>query len=103
MNGLASTFRFYKEKGPDYHPPDDAEGDAALAGDKPFIMHPDGFGWIWVPSGLNDGPLLHTTNHSNPRLSINFTQHARLIRPPTVKRALIILTRIHRTGASPMS
>ena len=26
-------------------------------GDKPFIMHPDGVGWIWVPSGLKDGPL----------------------------------------------
>ena len=33
------------------------EGDAALAGDKPFILHPDGFGWLWVPSGLKDGPL----------------------------------------------
>ena len=37
--------------------PPDAEGDAALAGDKPFILHADGFGWIWVPIGLNDGPL----------------------------------------------
>ncbi len=26
-------------------------------GDAPFIMHPDGLGWIWVPSGLKDGPL----------------------------------------------
>ena len=29
----------------------------ALAGDKPFILHPDGRGWIWVSSGLKDGPL----------------------------------------------
>ncbi len=48
---------FTKDKRPDYQPPDGAEGDAALGGDKPFIMHPDGFGWIWVPSGLKDGPL----------------------------------------------
>jgi formate dehydrogenase major subunit len=48
---------FTKTKPPDYMPPPDAQGDAALAGDKPFILHPDGFGWIWVPSGLNDGPL----------------------------------------------
>jgi formate dehydrogenase major subunit len=48
---------FTKTKPPDYTPPPDARGDAALAGDKPFILHPDGFGWIWVPSGLNDGPL----------------------------------------------
>jgi formate dehydrogenase major subunit len=48
---------FTKDKRPDYRPPENAQGDAALAGDKPFIMHPDGFGWIWVPSGLKDGPL----------------------------------------------
>ncbi len=48
---------FAKEKRPDYRPPDGAKGDDALAGNKPFIMHPDGFGWIWVPSGLKDGPL----------------------------------------------
>jgi formate dehydrogenase major subunit len=48
---------FTKSKSPDYRPPDGAKGDDALGGDKPFIMHPDGFGWIWVPSGLEDGPL----------------------------------------------
>ncbi len=48
---------FKKDKPPDYKPPENAKGDAAIPGDKPFIMHPDGFGWIWVPSGLKDGPL----------------------------------------------
>ena len=48
---------FTATKAPDYKPPADAVGDAALAGDKPFILHADGFGWIWVPVGLNDGPL----------------------------------------------
>jgi formate dehydrogenase major subunit len=48
---------FTPTKAPDYEPPEDAKGDDALAGDKPFIMHPDGFGWIWVASGLKDGPL----------------------------------------------
>ena len=38
-------------------PPPGAEGDAALAGDKPYILHADGMGWLWVPVGLNDGPL----------------------------------------------
>jgi formate dehydrogenase major subunit len=28
-----------------------------LAGDKPFIMHPEGLGRLYVPSGLKDGPL----------------------------------------------
>jgi formate dehydrogenase major subunit len=48
---------FTKEKPPDYQPASDAKGDDAIAGDKPFIMHPDGVGWIWVSSGLKDGPL----------------------------------------------
>ena len=26
-------------------------------GRRPFILHPDGVGWIWVASGLEDGPL----------------------------------------------
>ena len=48
---------FTATKTPAYHPSAEATGDDALAGDKPFIMHPDGFGWLWVPSGLQDGPL----------------------------------------------
>jgi formate dehydrogenase major subunit len=48
---------FVATKPPDYQPPEGAEGDDALAGDKPFILHPDGLGWIWVPAGLKDGPL----------------------------------------------
>jgi formate dehydrogenase major subunit len=48
---------FTRDKAPDYVPPEGAKADAALPGDAPFIMHPDGMGWIWVPSGLKDGPL----------------------------------------------
>ena len=48
---------FTETKPPNYIPPPGAEGDAALAGDKPYILHADGFGWLWVPVGLNDGPL----------------------------------------------
>jgi formate dehydrogenase major subunit len=48
---------FTSTKPPGYRPPADAVGDAGLAGDRPFLLHPDGFGWIWVPAGLADGPL----------------------------------------------
>ena len=48
---------FTRGKAPDYKPGADQGGDEALAGDAPFIMHPDGMGWLWVPSGLKDGPL----------------------------------------------
>jgi formate dehydrogenase major subunit len=29
----------------------------AIAGSAPFIMHPDGVGWLFAPSGVRDGPL----------------------------------------------
>ena len=48
---------FTRGKAPDYVPGPDEGGDEALPGDAPFIMHPDGMGWLWVPSGLKDGPL----------------------------------------------
>jgi formate dehydrogenase major subunit len=48
---------FVATKAPDHQPAADAEGDAGLAGDKPFILHADGMGWLWVPTGLADGPL----------------------------------------------
>ena len=44
-------------KTPDYRPSADARGMAAIAGDAPFRMHPDGRGWLYVPYGLKDGPL----------------------------------------------
>ena len=48
---------FEKDKSPDYRPQKGATGMAAIAGDKPFVLHPDGVGWLFVPSGLKDGPL----------------------------------------------
>jgi formate dehydrogenase major subunit len=48
---------FTKSKRPDFAGDPEKGGDEALAGDAPFIMHPDGVGWLWVPSGLKDGPL----------------------------------------------
>ncbi len=48
---------FPADKRPDYRPGDDARGMDALPGDAPFIMHADGLGWLFVPTGLEDGPL----------------------------------------------
>jgi formate dehydrogenase major subunit len=44
-------------KAPDYTPPPGAQGMDAIAGSDPFIMKPDGKGWLFVPKGLRDGPL----------------------------------------------
>jgi formate dehydrogenase major subunit len=48
---------FQEDKPPDYVPPDDAEAEDAIAGDHPFIMQADGRSWLFVPQGLEDGPL----------------------------------------------
>jgi formate dehydrogenase major subunit len=51
---------------PDYEkemPPDRAtnihegHGTEALGGAKPFTLHPDGVGWLYVATGLKHGPL----------------------------------------------
>jgi formate dehydrogenase major subunit len=48
---------FEPEKPPDYRPPPGAKGMAAIAGNQPFIMKPDGLGWLYAPGALKDGPL----------------------------------------------
>jgi formate dehydrogenase major subunit len=48
---------FTVTKAPEYRPPENAQGDEALGGEKPFIMHPEGLARLYVPSGLKDGPL----------------------------------------------
>ncbi len=44
-------------KAPDYTPAPGATGMDAISGKDPFIMKPDGKGWLFAPSGLKDGPL----------------------------------------------
>jgi formate dehydrogenase major subunit len=48
---------FTPDKAPDYKPPKDAWGTDALTGREPFIVHPDGLGWLYAPAGLVDGPM----------------------------------------------
>jgi formate dehydrogenase major subunit len=48
---------FDKNKSPDYRPQPGTRGMDAIGGDKPFTLHPDGVGWLFVTSGLKDGPL----------------------------------------------
>ena len=70
---------FTKKKRPDAKGDPEKGGDEALPGDAPFIMHPDGAGWIWVASGLKDGPLpthyepleSNTTNALYPKQQTN--------------------------------
>ena len=48
---------FAPTKAPNAAAKSDGIGLDALAGTDPFIMKPDGKGWLFVPSGLVDGPL----------------------------------------------
>src|SRR5947208_3286112 len=48
---------FAPNKAPGSKAAPDASGLDALSGSEPFIMKPDGVGWLYVPSGLVDGPL----------------------------------------------
>jgi formate dehydrogenase major subunit len=58
---------FKEDMPPDYEPPDGAQAEDALRGDEPFIMQADGRGWLFVPSGLTDGPLpTHYEPHESP-------------------------------------
>src|SRR4051794_14292628 len=52
---------------PDHEPPPDATAEKALRGTEPFIMQADGKAWLYVPSGLVDGPMpTHYEPHESP-------------------------------------
>jgi formate dehydrogenase major subunit len=58
---------FEEDKAPGYEPGEDDKAEMALRGDEPFIMQPDGKGWLYAPSGLTDGPLpTHYEPHESP-------------------------------------
>jgi formate dehydrogenase major subunit len=58
---------FEPDKDPAYEPPQDAKGMQAISGSAPFILHPDGLGWLYAASGLVDGPLpTHYEPHESP-------------------------------------
>jgi formate dehydrogenase major subunit len=48
---------FPLSKSPDFRPEPGAVGMDAHSGTDPFIMKPDGKGWLFAPKGLKDGPL----------------------------------------------
>jgi formate dehydrogenase major subunit len=68
---------FEETKPPSYVPPDDARAEEAIAGDHPFIMQSDGRSWLFVPQGLEDGPLpTHYEPHESPFENPLYSQRA---------------------------
>ncbi len=58
---------FAPDLAPGTQPHPDATGVEALGGDDPFVVQPDGKGWLWAPAGLLDGPLpTHYEAHESP-------------------------------------
>ena len=57
----------FVERAPDYRPGPEARGKDTISGIDPFVMQSDGKGWIFAPSGLEDGPL---PTHYEPQESI---------------------------------
>jgi formate dehydrogenase major subunit len=65
------------DKPPDYVPPEGARAEAALRGDDPFLLQPDGKAWLFVPSGVVDGPLpTHYEPHETPARNRLYTQRS---------------------------
>jgi formate dehydrogenase major subunit len=55
--GLGDAPDFPATKAPGFRPEEEAHALDAISGDKPFIVSPDGRGWLFAPTGLVDGPL----------------------------------------------
>jgi formate dehydrogenase major subunit len=74
---------FKKTLPPDHKAEPEKGGLEALDGDKPFGLHPDGRGWLYVSSGLKDGPL---PTHFEPIESLFHNPlYPVQINPPTKK------------------
>jgi len=58
---------FIADRPPSYRPSADARGKETIGGADPIIMQADGRSWIFVPSGLEDGPL---PTHYEPEESV---------------------------------
>jgi len=58
---------FIADRPPSYRPERGASGLDTISGIDPFIRQADGKGWIYVPSGLLDGPL---PTHYEPQESV---------------------------------
>ncbi|MFI6450468.1 formate dehydrogenase [Streptosporangium amethystogenes] len=66
---------FEATKRPDYRPPEEATGVAALSGIDPFIMQADGKGWLFAPAGVVDGPLpTHYEPQDSPVPNLLYSQ-----------------------------
>jgi len=62
----------------------EGHGVEALGGARPFTLHQDGVGWLYVPSGLKDGPL--PTHYEPLESPVHNPIYEQQINPPVKKR-----------------
>jgi formate dehydrogenase major subunit len=68
---------FAADKKPSYEPGPSSRAADAIGGADPFVMQTDGKGWLYVPSGLTDGPLpTHYEPHESPVRNPLYEQQA---------------------------
>jgi formate dehydrogenase major subunit len=78
---------FAEDTAPTYEPPDGARAQQAIGGADPFVMQTDGKGWLYVPSGLTDGPLpTHYEPHESPFANPLYAQQANPARQVFARR-----------------
>jgi formate dehydrogenase major subunit len=95
---------FVPDKSPEFRPTGNESGLDAIPGDAPFMLHEDGLGWLYVPSGLQDGPMpthyeplespVHNALYSrdtNPVVNW-FTRQENRFAPPGDSRFPFVLT-----------
>ena len=79
-------------------------GPDAIRGDHPFIMQADGQGWIFVPQGIEDGPLpTHYEPHESPFGNPLYAQRANPRRQQYEDLRRIRTTRRRRAGVERLS
>jgi len=60
------------------------KGVEALGGARPFTLHPDGVGWLYVASGLKDGPL--PTHYEPLEAPVSNPLYKQNVNPAALKR-----------------
>jgi formate dehydrogenase major subunit len=72
---------FKASKSPWHRAPGEATAAEGLSGDDPFVMQADGKGWLFVPSGLTDGPLpTHYEPQDSPFPNLLYSQQRNPVR-----------------------
>jgi formate dehydrogenase major subunit len=89
---------FEADKPPDYRPPPGATGMAAIAGDQPFILKPDGLAWLYAPGAVKDGPL--PTHYEPVESPVGNLLYPRQTSSPTVRTFDGPLNRLAHTPAN---